>query len=106
MARLPRLPGSASPGLFESKVGTLASASTSPDWTAIMIAVPLLAFALCLVIALGQGYQGFSSGNIDWNGVIAAYLGIPIFALLWFSYKLKHKTKLVRFEEMTFPERD
>ncbi|MEZ7862441.1 MAG: amino acid permease [Aeromonadaceae bacterium] len=67
---------------------------------------PLLAFALCLVIALGQGYQGFSSGHIDWNGVIAAYLGIPLFALLWLGYKLKHKTKLVRFEQMTFPERD
>ena len=67
---------------------------------------PLLAFILCLVIALGQGYQGFTSGHIDLHGVIAAYLGIPIFALLWFSYKLKHKTKLVRFEEMTFPERD
>ena len=67
---------------------------------------PLLAFTLCLVIALGQGYQGFTSGDIDWHGVIAAYLGIPIFALLWVGYKFKHKTKLVRFEEMTFPERD
>ena len=67
---------------------------------------PLLAFALCLVIALGQGYQGFSSGSIDWNGVAAAYLGIPLFFLLWLGYKLKHKTRLVRLEEMTFPQRD
>lgn len=67
---------------------------------------PLLAFSLCLLITLGQGYQGFTSGNIDWYGVLAAYLGIPLFGLLWLSYKLKHKTRLVAFHEMTFPQRD
>lgn len=67
---------------------------------------PLLAFALCLVIALVRGYQGFSSGSIDWNGVAAAYLGIPLFFLLWLGYKLKHKTRGGASEEMTFPQRD
>ncbi|MGL4205720.1 MAG: amino acid permease [Aeromonadaceae bacterium] len=67
---------------------------------------PLLAFSLCLVIALGQGYHSFSTGEIDWSGMLAAYLGIPLFALLWLGYKLKHKTRMVAYHQMTFPSRD
>lgn len=67
---------------------------------------PLFAFALCLVITLGQGYQGFTTQDIDWHSVIAAYIGIPLFMALWLGYKFKHKTQVVPLHEMTFPKRD
>ena len=35
---------------------------------------PLLAFALCLLITLGQGYEGLQAATIDWQSVMAAYL--------------------------------
>ena len=39
---------------------------------------PLFAFVLCLVIALGD-YQAFLANRIDWAGVAATYVGIPLF---------------------------
>ena len=43
---------------------------------------PIFAFALCLIITLGQNYQAFLQDRIDWGGVVATYVGIPLFLLL------------------------
>ncbi|CUA86044.1 lysine:proton symporter, AAT family (TC 2.A.3.1.2) [Gulbenkiania indica] len=56
---------------------------------------PLLAFALCMVIMLGQNYAAFTSAKVDWNAVVATYIGIPLFLLLWLGYKYRHGTRLV-----------
>jgi lysine-specific permease len=61
---------------------------------------PLFAFALCLVITLGQNYQAFMAGTVDWAGVIATYIGIPLFLVIWWSYRAKHKTRLIPYAEM------
>ncbi|UJB31000.1 amino acid permease [Chromobacterium sp. Beijing] len=65
---------------------------------------PLFAFALCLLIMLGQNYEAFIGGHIDWSAVIATYLGIPLFLALWLGYKYKHKTRMVALEEIDFSE--
>lgn len=65
---------------------------------------PLFAFTLCLIIMLGQDYAAFTSVKIDWNGIIATYIGLPLFALFWLGYKLKHKTRLVPLESVNFSE--
>ncbi|KMN83871.1 lysine-specific permease [Chromobacterium alkanivorans] len=65
---------------------------------------PLFAFALCLLIMLGQNYEAFIGGHIDWSAVIATYLGIPLFLALWLGYKFKHKTRMVALEEIDFSE--
>jgi lysine-specific permease len=65
---------------------------------------PIFAFVLCLLIALGQDYEGLFAENIDWLGVLATYIGIPLFLAIWWAYKLKNKTRFVRYEEMVFPE--
>ncbi|MDU6412328.1 MAG: lysine transporter, partial [Yersiniaceae bacterium] len=62
------------------------------------------AFALCLVITLGQNYQAFLEDQIDWTSVAATYIGIPLFLLIWFGYKLTKGTKVVKYHEMEFPE--
>ena len=65
---------------------------------------PVFAFALCLVITLGQNYQAFLEDQIDWSSVAATYIGIPLFLLIWFGYKLTKGTKVVKYHEMEFPE--
>lgn len=61
---------------------------------------PLFAFALCLIITLGQNYQGFIAGQIDWAGVAATYVGIPLFFVIMFAYRWKHGTRLIPLGEI------
>lgn len=63
---------------------------------------PIFAFGLCLIITLGQNYEAFLQDTIDWNSVIATYVGIPLFLLIYFSYKFLKKTKWVKYEQMDF----
>ncbi len=61
---------------------------------------PIFAFVLCLVITLGQNYEAFNKDTIDWAGVVATYVGLPLFLVIWFGYKWVKGTKVVRYEEM------
>jgi lysine-specific permease len=64
---------------------------------------PLFAFGLCLVITLGQNYQAFTTGTVDWPAVIATYIGIPVFFLIWIGYRLVRGGGIVRYQDMHFP---
>ena len=64
---------------------------------------PIFAFVLCLIVTLGQNYQAFTSGRIDWVGVAATYIGIPIFLAIWAGYRIVRQTRFVRYAEMEFP---
>ena len=66
---------------------------------------PIFAFVLCLIITLGQNYEAFLKDSIDWGGVMATYIGIPLFLIIWFGYKLAKGTHFVRYSEMKFPDR-
>ncbi|XPE47542.1 hypothetical protein ACNKHO_13830 [Shigella flexneri] len=37
---------------------------------------------------LGQNYEAFLADTIDWGCVTATYIGIPLFLIIWFGYKL------------------
>ncbi|KAB7897546.1 amino acid permease [Rouxiella sp. S1S-2] len=67
---------------------------------------PIFAFVLCLIITLGQNYQAFLQDKIDWYGVTATYVGIPLFLVIWFGYKLTKGTRFVKYQDMEFPETD
>jgi len=60
---------------------------------------PLFALIVCIIVILGQNYTAFVGGNIDWYGILVSYIGIPLFLILWFGYKIKHKTKVVPLNE-------
>lgn len=60
---------------------------------------PLFAFTVCMIVVVGQNYTAFMGGTIDWYGILVSYIGLPLFALLWFGYKIKHKTKIVPLEQ-------
>ncbi|WP_294902823.1 amino acid permease [Tatumella sp. UBA2305] len=64
---------------------------------------PVFAFVLCLLITLGQNYQAFMADTIDWYGVAATYIGIPLFLVIWLGYKWTRGTRFVRYQDMEFP---
>ena len=66
---------------------------------------PLFAFTLCLIVVLGQNYEAFFASRIDWNGIIATYIGIPVYLAVWLGYRWKHRCRFVRYEDMLLPER-
>ena len=65
---------------------------------------PIFAFALCLIITLGQNYQAFLQDRIDWGGVVATYVGIPLFLLIWLGYRLVRGSRFVSYRDMRFPD--
>ena len=62
---------------------------------------PLLAFALCLVITLGQNYAALLGPNgVDWLGLAATYISLPLFLAVWLGYRFKHRSRLVKLKDM------
>ena len=61
---------------------------------------PIFAFVLCMTITLGQNYQAFLQDRIDWTGVIATYIGLPLFLLIWLGYRLVKGSRIVPYGEM------
>lgn len=60
---------------------------------------PLFAFILCALVVFGQSYFAFEDGQFSWYELLVSYIGLPIFFLLWFGYKIKNKTKMVKLTE-------
>lgn len=60
---------------------------------------PIFAIFVCLVVILAQDYQAFLSNHIDWMSLVVAYLGIPLFLVMWLGYKFIKKTKVVPLME-------
>ena len=63
---------------------------------------PVFAFVLCLVITLGQNYQAFLQQRVDWGGVVATYIGIPLFLGIWLIYRLVRGGHLIAYGDMRF----
>lgn len=61
---------------------------------------PILALLMCIIIILGQGYSYIDAAGIDVNGLIAAYIGLPLFLALYIGYKIKHKTKVIPLDQV------
>lgn len=60
---------------------------------------PIFAFVLCVIVIIGQNFQGFMSQPIDWIGIAASYIGLPLFLIVWLSYKFIKKTKVIPLQE-------
>lgn len=63
---------------------------------------PLIAFSLCVIIIAGQNYKAFLENQIDWYGIVVSYINVPVFIVLWLSYKWWKKTKIVKLEDCDF----
>lgn len=67
---------------------------------------PIFAFILCAFVILGQNYEAFLAQTIDWKGIVSTYITIPIFLFIWLTYRLKFKTRLVKYDDMKFERID
>jgi len=63
---------------------------------------PVFAIVLCAVVIIGQDYSGFTAKHMDWAGVMATYIGIPLFLILWLGYKFTKGTKVIPLEKCDF----
>lgn len=61
---------------------------------------PTFACVLCMTITLGQNYQAFLQERIDWTGVVATYIGLPLFLLVWVGYRWIKGSRIVPYGEM------
>ncbi|WP_044087747.1 amino acid permease [Bifidobacterium bombi] len=59
---------------------------------------PLLVLAVCTVVICGQGIGDFKAGN--WAGLFATYFSVILFAVLYFGYKWRHHTKIVKLQDI------
>jgi yeast amino acid transporter len=70
------------------------------------IAGSYFALFFCCLIALTKNFSVFvhdkSYGDFDYKNFITGYLGIPLYLIMIFGYKLWFKTKMVRPEEADF----
>jgi len=60
---------------------------------------PIFAFVVCGIVVLGQNYSAFMGDHIDWNGVMVSYIGLPLFLILWLTYKFTKKLKMIPLEK-------
>ncbi|NOU93719.1 amino acid permease [Paenibacillus sp. LMG 31456] len=65
---------------------------------------PIVAFVICLIVIIGQGFTAFQEGGIDWYGLIAAYIGLPLFLVVFTLYKWKNRTRLVDLQDCSFKD--
>jgi lysine-specific permease len=63
---------------------------------------PILAAILCLIAMLGTNYGAFTGGKIDWYGILVSYIGLPLFIIGYFGYKIVKKSKMVPLQEADF----
>lgn len=56
---------------------------------------PILAILLCLTAIFGQNFGAFFGPKIDWYGALVSYIGLPLFILAYFGYKIVKRTKIV-----------
>jgi amino acid transporter len=58
------------------------------------------ALFMCILIALCKNFEVFTDGNWNTASFVTGYLGIPIFLVLIFGYKIVYKTKGYKPEEV------
>ena len=54
---------------------------------------------MCAVVIVGQNYEAFMSGGLDFLTVASAYIGLPLFLALWLGHKLVTNAPGVRYED-------
>lgn len=59
---------------------------------------PIFAFVLCLIVTFGQNINAFI--KLDWQNIAVTYMGIPLFLILFFYYKIKYHTHLIPLKEV------
>ncbi len=59
---------------------------------------PILALILCILVIAGQNTAAFA--HFDWEQIGVTYLSVPLFAILFFYYKIRHHTHMIPLDEV------
>ncbi|WP_371863478.1 amino acid permease [Lacticaseibacillus zhaodongensis] len=59
---------------------------------------PLLAIVMGVIVILGQGFA--SVAHFSWERLLISYASIPLFVGLYLYYKIKHKTHLIKLQDV------
>ena len=62
----------------------------------------IVAFVICFVVMVGQGYSLIQAGEVDWYGLAATYIGLPLFLIIYAGYKIKYRTRVIPLKECSF----
>lgn len=65
---------------------------------------PILALVLCILVIVGQDIKSFT--DFDWQSIGITYMSIPLFVFFYAYYKIKHKTKLIKLEDVDLTKHD
>jgi len=65
---------------------------------------PVITLLFFVVFILGQNL--LSRHGFSWAEILATYIGLPIFLLLWIGYKIIKKTKVVPLMECNFERKE
>ncbi|MNI00942.1 Lysine-specific permease [compost metagenome] len=65
---------------------------------------PIVAFVICLIVIIGQGFTSIQETGVDWYGIIAAYIGLPLFLIVYIMYKWRHRTRLVDLHDCSIQD--
>jgi lysine-specific permease len=63
---------------------------------------PIFAMCLCVFIIGGQQFDAIISNTVNFDNLIGTYIGLPVFLLCYFGYKLYKKTKMVALKDCKF----
>ncbi|EUJ41918.1 amino acid permease [Brochothrix campestris] len=58
----------------------------------------MLALVLCICVIIGQNYDSIINFQLD--QMLVSYAALPVFALLYFAYKLKNKSRLIPLKDV------
>ncbi|KAF7913075.1 uncharacterized protein EAE98_011626 [Botrytis deweyae] len=62
----------------------------------------IFAFLMGCLIVAGEGYVAATTRPFAWANIVATYIGIPVFFILYGIWKVVKKTKLVPYSDMYF----
>ncbi|PQE05474.1 Amino acid polyamine transporter I protein [Rutstroemia sp. NJR-2017a BBW] len=62
----------------------------------------IFAFLMGCLIVAGEGYVAATTRPFAWANIVAVYIGVPVFFILYGVWKVVKKTKLVPYSEMDF----
>ncbi|KAK6600751.1 General amino-acid permease GAP1 [Botrytis cinerea] len=62
----------------------------------------IFAFLMGCLIVAGEGYVAATTRPFAWANIVATYIGIPVFFILYGIWKVAKKTKLVPYSDMDF----
>ncbi|CEP12046.1 hypothetical protein [Parasitella parasitica] len=61
---------------------------------------PIFAFSICSFVIVGQGYDSWMAKPVVAADVVACYIGVPVYLVIYLGYKIIKKSKVIPLMEV------